>query len=64
MQSVTSRIWTRVAMFISYDNNYYTTGTSTKFYLILMLFKWGGEYESTPSLSKLKVNNRLGCLAL
>ena len=29
MQSVSSRIWTRVAMFISYDNNNYTTGTST-----------------------------------
>ena len=28
MQSVSSRIWTRVAMFISYDDNNYTTGTS------------------------------------
>ena len=28
MQSVSSRIWTRVAVFISYDDNYYTTGTS------------------------------------
>ena len=28
MQSATSRIWTRVAMSISYDDNYYTTGTS------------------------------------
>ena len=28
MQSVSSRIWTRVAEFISYDDNYYTTGTS------------------------------------
>ena len=30
MQSVSSRIWTRVAVFISYDNddNHYTTGTS------------------------------------
>ena len=27
MQSVSSRIWTRVAMSISYDNNHYTTGT-------------------------------------
>ena len=31
MQSVSSRIWTRVAVFISYDDNDYTTGTSTKF---------------------------------
>ena len=28
MQSVSSRIWTRVAVFISYDDNHYTTGTS------------------------------------
>ena len=26
MQSVSSRIWTRVAVFISYDDNNYTTG--------------------------------------
>ena len=28
MQSVSSRIWTHVAMSISYDDNDYTTGTS------------------------------------
>ena len=28
MQSVSSRIWTRIAVFISYDDNNYTTGTS------------------------------------
>ena len=27
MQSVSSRIWTRVAVSISYDDNHYTTGT-------------------------------------
>ena len=27
MQSVLSRIWTRVAVSISYDDNYYSTGT-------------------------------------
>ena len=31
MQSVSSRIWTRVAVSISYDNNYYTMGTYLKF---------------------------------
>ena len=31
MQSVSSRIWTRVAVSISYDDNHYTTGTSFKF---------------------------------
>ena len=30
MQSVRSRIWTRVAVSISCDDNHYTTGTSTK----------------------------------
>ena len=29
MQSVSSRIWTYVAVSISYDDNDYTTGTST-----------------------------------
>ena len=29
MQSVSSKIWTRVAVFISYDDNHYTTGTSS-----------------------------------
>ena len=28
MQSVSSRIWTRVAISISYDDGHYTTGTS------------------------------------
>ena len=28
MQSVSSRIWTRIAVSISYDDNHYTTGTS------------------------------------
>ena len=29
MQSVSSKIWTRVAVSISYDDNRYTTGAST-----------------------------------
>ena len=29
MQSVSSRIWTRVAVSISYDDNHYPTGTSS-----------------------------------
>ena len=33
MQSVSSRIWTRVTMSISYDNNHYTTGTSEKLFM-------------------------------
>ena len=30
MQSVSARIWTRVAVSISYDDNHYTTGTSSR----------------------------------
>ena len=30
MQSVSSGIWTRVAVSISYDDKHYTTGTSLK----------------------------------
>ena len=33
MQSVSSRIWTRVAVFISYDDTHYTTDTSTRYFL-------------------------------
>ena len=29
MQSVSSRIWTRVAVFISYDDNNYSTAQTT-----------------------------------
>ena len=36
MQSVSSRIWTRVTVSISYDDNHYTTGTSTKFVFIAL----------------------------
>ena len=31
MQSVSSRIWTRVAVSISYDDNDYTIGTSKQY---------------------------------
>ena len=34
MQSVSSSIWTRVAVFISYDDNHYTTGNSFIYLLI------------------------------
>ena len=33
MQSVSSRIWTCVAVTISYDDDHYTTGTSFFYYL-------------------------------
>ena len=36
MQSVSSRIWTRVAVSISYDDNHFTTGISIKDIMIYM----------------------------
>ena len=29
MESVSSRIWTRIVVYNSYDDNHYTTGTSS-----------------------------------
>ena len=37
MQSASSRIWTLVAVSISYDDNYYTTGTSLNLDIIIGL---------------------------
>ena len=37
MQSVSSRIWTRVAVFISYDDNHYTPGTSNLNTIIIII---------------------------
>ena len=34
MQLVSSRIWTRVVVSISYDDNHYTTGTLKPFNLV------------------------------
>ena len=38
MQSVSSRLWIRDAVFISYDDNNYTTGTSFLIQLCLLLY--------------------------
>ena len=34
MQSFSSRIWTQVAMFISYGDNHFSTGTSNNFFIM------------------------------
>ena len=39
MQSVSSRIWIRVTVSISYDDNHYTTGTSSFAYLNYIYLK-------------------------
>ena len=38
MQSVSSRIWTRIAVFISYGDNDYTTGTSCNWLIVVAHF--------------------------
>ena len=40
MQSVSSRIWTRVVRSISYDDNHYTTGTSIQNYSLYTLTQY------------------------
>ena len=40
MQSFSSRIWTRVAVFISNDYNHYTTGTHSQCYKREVNYKW------------------------
>ena len=55
MQSVSSRIWTRMAVFISYGDNDYTTGTSSDggvktqlvgaFIVLLPLIKFLGPWK-------------------
>ena len=45
-QSASSRIWTRVAVSIYYDNNHYTTGTSYDYvsaYICLCIKSWEGD---------------------
>ena len=41
VQSVSSRIWTRNAGSISYDDNHYTTGTSISLYIMFELYMKG-----------------------
>ena len=53
MQSALSRIWTRVAMSISYDNNNYTTSTSMQD--VPKAF-WSITYVSVAFFSSLKLN--------
>ena len=66
MQSVSSRIWTRVAVSISYDDNNYTTGTlslstivSQKFCNILVT--WDNSAAPDAFAKVVKVKNTLEC---
>ena len=44
MQSASSRIWTRVALSISYDDNNYTTGNSNIYIYIYIYIYLGVGY--------------------
>ena len=48
MQSVLSRIWTRIAAFISYGDNDYTTGTCTMGLAVLSFTETKWRQLSTP----------------
>ena len=50
MQSVSSRIWTRVAVFISYDDNNYTTGTYYTVYFKLWVSLYYMQYFGYPKI--------------
>ena len=50
MQSASSRIWTRVAVSISYDDNYYTTGTSTGRIYVSNTTVWNFNWMQTNDL--------------
>ena len=44
MRSFSSRIWTRVAVSISYDDNHYTTGPHYLYQLFVLIVTWGYNY--------------------
>ena len=48
MQSVSSKIWTRVAVSISYDDNHYTTDSS-HFYIMVQTFGTEWNFSLKPS---------------
>ena len=64
MQSFSSRIWTRVAVSISYDDNHYTTGTSGLIIKINRFTSKGLDMRMIVQLedSFTNLNNRLDIL--
>ena len=68
MQSVSSRIWTRITVSISYDDNHYTTGTETINHIISECSKlvqkeyktrhdWGGKVIHWELCKKMKFDH-------
>ena len=56
MQSVSSRIWTRVTVSISYDGNHYTTGTSVMWELYTWL-RWSNSSKKFKRRVKCRLKN-------
>ena len=56
MQSVSSRIWTRVAVFISYDDTHYTTGNV----MVIVVGNGLRDTSSNPGRDWLHSTNTLG----
>ena len=61
MQSVSSRIWTRVAVSISYDNNHYTMGTSL-FFSLVSLFNGISTFVGYLMLNASRLKNGSGVM--
>ena len=55
MQSASSRIWTRVAVSISYDDNHYTTGTLLLLSLLGLLWPGVVTHERVLSMDQLEL---------
>ena len=57
MQSVSSRFWTLVAVFISYDGNHYTTGTSLNYMEFMLGMFIEKDFESEGRKKKKKIES-------
>ena len=57
MELVSSWIWTRVAVSISYNNNHYTTGTKSKKLIIVVVVVVGDRSRGWPEGSLFIVIN-------
>ena len=72
MQSISSRIWTRVAVSISYDDNHYTSGTSIititprappyAYYVHVMIYHRCSQLRYCPILFKVLALNVPICI--
>ena len=51
MQSASSRIWTHVAVSISYNDNHYTTGTSCQGFIMTMVIviSFAHKHKTAPN---------------